>query len=138
MMVNLSCKQHWLKLFLVETGHGFKTGNTIHIFADLVPSVSALMLLVWQWEGHPACKKLSGGKLAWLSVWGEVEICIWSSRCHCHSISLAPVNPDWFYLPSFTFLVLAHLGSPGQNPDCSASVVVSADLVYRIYLSHIS
>jgi len=22
-------------------------------------------------EGHPACKKLSGGMLAWLSVWGE-------------------------------------------------------------------
>jgi len=22
----------------------------------------------WQ-EGHPACKKLSGGVLAWLSVW---------------------------------------------------------------------
>jgi len=31
---------------------------------------SALMLLVGQQEGHPACKKLSGGVLAWLSVWG--------------------------------------------------------------------
>ena len=30
---------------------------------------SALTLLVWQQEGHPACKKLSGGVLAWLSVW---------------------------------------------------------------------
>jgi len=25
------------------------------------------------------------------------------------------VNPDWFYFPGFTFLVPAHLGSPGQN-----------------------
>jgi len=25
--------------------------------------------LVWWQEGHPACKKLSGGVLAWLSVW---------------------------------------------------------------------
>jgi len=25
--------------------------------------------LVGQQEGHPACKKLSGGVLAWLSVW---------------------------------------------------------------------
>jgi len=25
-------------------------------------------LVGWQ-EGHPACKKLSGGVLAWLSVW---------------------------------------------------------------------
>ena len=34
-----------------------------------------LMLLVWQQEGHPACKKLSGWVLAWLSVWGEVQVC---------------------------------------------------------------
>jgi len=24
-------------------------------------------------EGHSACKKLSGGVLAWLSVWGKVQ-----------------------------------------------------------------
>jgi len=40
---------------------------------------SALTLLVGQQEGHPACKKLSGGVLAWLSVWGEVQTCIWPS-----------------------------------------------------------
>jgi len=40
---------------------------------------SALMLLVGWQEGHPACKKLSGGVLAWLSVWGEVQTCIWPS-----------------------------------------------------------
>ena len=34
---------------------------------------SALTLLVGRQEGHPACKKLSGGVLAWLSVWSEVE-----------------------------------------------------------------
>jgi len=33
-------------------------------------------LLVGQQEGHPACKKLSGGVLAWLSVWSEVQTCI--------------------------------------------------------------
>ena len=27
----------------------------------------------------PACKKLSGGVLAWLSVWSEVQTCIWPS-----------------------------------------------------------
>jgi len=37
-----------------------------------------------------------------------VQICIWPSWCHCHSLSLAPVNPDWFYLPGFMFLVLAY------------------------------
>jgi len=40
---------------------------------------SALTLLVWWQEGHPACKKLSGGVLAWLSAWSEVQICIWPS-----------------------------------------------------------
>jgi len=59
------------------------------------------MLLVWWQEGHLACKKLSGGNfgmLPWLCVWVKVQICIWSSWCHCHSQSVAPVNPDWFYL----------------------------------------
>jgi len=49
-----------------------------------------LTLLVGRQEGHPACKKLSGEVLAWLSVWSEVQI-------------------------GFTFLVLAHTGSPGQR-----------------------
>jgi len=40
---------------------------------------SALTLLVEQQEGHPACKKLSGGVLAWLSVWSSVQTCIWPS-----------------------------------------------------------
>jgi len=60
------------------------------------------MLLVGQQEGHPACKKMSGGMLVWLSAWGEVQICIWPSRCHCHSLSLAPVNSYWLYLPVAT------------------------------------
>jgi len=37
---------------------------------------SALTLLVGWQEGHPACKKLCGGVLAWLSVWSEVHTCI--------------------------------------------------------------
>jgi len=37
-----------------------------------IPAFSALTLLVGRQEGHPACKKLSGGVWAWLSVWSEV------------------------------------------------------------------
>jgi len=37
---------------------------------------SALTLLVGRQEGHPACKKLSGEVLAWLSVWSEAQTCI--------------------------------------------------------------
>ena len=40
---------------------------------------SALTLLVGRQEGHPACRKLSGGVLAWLSVWSEVQTCVWPS-----------------------------------------------------------
>jgi len=35
---------------------------------------SALTLLVGCQEGHPACRKLSGGVLAWLCVWVKVQI----------------------------------------------------------------
>jgi len=53
---------------------------------------SALMLLVGWQEGHSAWKKLSGGVMSWLSVWGEVQICIRPSWCHCHSLSCSSVQ----------------------------------------------
>ena len=45
----------------------------------------------------------SSGVLAWLSVWSEVQTCIWPSGCHCHSLSLASVKsrlvfPFWHRL----------------------------------------
>ena len=54
--------------------------STIYEQARLVfvyYAFSALTLLVGRQEGHPACKKLSSGVLAWLSVWSEVQTCIW-------------------------------------------------------------
>jgi len=45
----------------------------------LLQPFSALTLLVGQQEGRPACKKLSGEVLAELSVWSEVQTCIWPS-----------------------------------------------------------
>ena len=45
--------------------------------------------------------------LAWLSVWSEVQTCIWPSWCHCHSLPLASVKSRWFYLSS--------TGSHGQR-----------------------
>ena len=66
-------------------------------------SLSALTLLVGRQEEHPACKKLSGGVLAWFSDWSEVLTCIWPSGCYCHSLSLASVKsrlvlPFWYRL----------------------------------------
>ena len=46
-----------------------------HVLIAVI-AFSALTLLVGRQEGHPACKKLSGEVLAWLSVWSEVQTCI--------------------------------------------------------------
>ena len=51
----------------------------VAIHYSVLVAFSALTLLVGRQEGHPACKKTSGGVLAWLSVWSEVQTCIWPS-----------------------------------------------------------
>jgi len=63
------------------------------------------MLLVGRQEGHPACKKQSGGVLAWLSVWSEVQTCIWPTDATATHCLLLQLNPDWFYVSG--------TGSPG-------------------------
>ena len=45
-----------------------------HVCHDIGRRV--LTLLVGRQDWHPACKKPSGGVLAWLSVWSEVQTCI--------------------------------------------------------------
>ena len=90
-------------------------------------------------------KKLSGGVLVWFSVWSQIQTCIRSSWCQCHS--RWPVKTEWWgagvvvcleqgadlhmaqLMPlslnvscfskiqiGFTFLVAAHQGSPRQGP----------------------
>ena len=58
-------------------------GRLLVIYQNAVVSMffafSALTLMVGRQEGHLACKKLCGGLLAWLSVWSEVQTCIWPS-----------------------------------------------------------
>jgi len=36
--------------------------------------------------------KMSGRVLVWVSFCGEVQTCMWSRWCHCHSLSLASVK----------------------------------------------
>ena len=38
-----------------------------------------LVVLAGRQKEHPACKKLSGGMLAWLSGWSEVQTYTWPS-----------------------------------------------------------
>jgi len=68
----------FLKASQVPTNHAAGKKHLIHL-VSYVLAVSALTLLVGRQEGHPACKKLSGGVLAWLSVWSWVQTCIWPS-----------------------------------------------------------
>ena len=86
--------------------------------------VSALTLLVGRQEGHLACKKPSGGVLAWLSVWSEVQTCIWPSWCHCHSLSFAPVKsrlvlPFWYRLTQVVLEKRPLNGCSCSNAQCS-------------------
>jgi len=46
---------------------------TLKFYSVILAAFSALTLLVGRQEGHPACKKQSGGVLAWLSVWSKVQ-----------------------------------------------------------------
>ena len=94
--------------------------------ADLVPVFSLLQLVVsllfclvvsklWHFVfvvstniSFDAYDFMSGGVLVWLSVWSEVQTCMWPSWCHCHSRSLASVKsrlvlPFWYRL---TWVVL--------------------------------
>jgi len=80
-----------------------------------------MLLVGWQ-EGHPACKKLSGD---W---WGTgVVICLGrDADLHMAQLMPLPITVSCFsqIQIGFTFLILAHPGSPGQNPEGRKMVVV--------------
>ena len=72
---------------------------------------SALMLLVGRQEGHPACKKLSGGGAGMI-------ICLeQGADLHTAQLMPLPLTVSCFskIQIAFTFLVPAHPGSPGQR-----------------------
>ena len=83
---HMSCIKHHtnLRLHLSDS----TIYSQIHTYT--VPSV------LWHcWLGGrkgKTVKKLSGGVLAWLSVWSEVQTCIRPSWCHYHSLFLASVK----------------------------------------------
>ena len=73
---------------------------------------SALTLLVGRQEGHSACRKLSGGVLVWLSCLER------GADLHMAQLMPLPLTVSCFseIQTGFTFLVPAHLGSPGKGP----------------------
>ena len=74
---------------------------------------SALTLLAGRQEEHPACKKLSGGILVWLSVWTLEQ----GADLHMAQLMPLPLTVSCFskIQTGFTFLVPAHLGRPGER-----------------------
>ena len=101
----------------------------------LFSAFSALTLSVGRQEGHPACKKLSGGKLAWLSVWSEVQI--------FREAQLMPllltVSCFSEIQTGFAFLVPAQSGSPGQRAVkrvcvCAFVYFLLAKFIHLCYL----
>ena len=82
-----------------------KTQNQLGKFFSIAPWMPSVLWHCWLGDrkGIRPVKNLSGGLLVWLSVWIEVQTCIWSSWCHCHSLSLASVKsrlvlPFWYWL----------------------------------------
>ena len=75
----------------------------------MILSFSALTLLVWRQEGHPACKKQSGGGAG-------VVVCLErDADLRMAQLMSLPLTVSCFseIQIGFTFLVPAHLGSPG-------------------------
>jgi len=64
---------HYTRDFMVLILH-WHFNSEFMVAPIYLHAFSALTLLVGRKEGHPTCKKLSGGVLEWLSVWGEVQI----------------------------------------------------------------
>ena len=78
----------------------------MHVFA-----FSALALLVGWQERHPACKKLE-----WWGA-GMVSCLEWDADLHKAQLMSLPLTASCFskIQIGFTFLVPAHLGSPGKR-----------------------
>jgi len=74
--VSCFCKIQIGFTFLVPAHLGSPGKRAVKRVCFCTVAFSALMLLIGRQEGHPACEKLIGGVLAWLSVWSEVQTCI--------------------------------------------------------------
>ena len=79
-----------------------------------------MTLLVGRQEWHPACKKLSGGLLAWLSVWSE------GADLHMAQLMPLPLTVSCYskIQIGFTFLVPVHPGSHGKKALKRACVCI--------------
>ena len=82
-------------------------------------------------KGIQPVKKLSGGVLAWLSDWSEVQTCIWPSWCHCHSLSPASVKSR--LVLSFWYRLTRVLPDKGPLLNGCVCVCVCVCVIWVIY-----
>jgi len=111
---------------------------------EMCKAFSALTLFVGRQEGHPACKRTK-----W---WGAgmvicLELC---ADLHMAQLMPLPLTVSCFskIQIGFTFLVLAHLGSPGKRPlngcvcvcmyVCSCFCLFGADVLLTVDLCFMS
>ena len=100
----------------------------------LTNAFSALTLLVGRQEGHPACKKLSGG------CWHGYLLVICLERgadLYIAQLMPRPLAVSCFskIQIGFTFLVPAHPGSPGKK--AIKRVCVFAHKIYKMITDNI-
>ena len=104
-----------------------QTRNIWAILFDCI-AFSALTLLVGRQEGHPACKKTER--------WGAgVVICLErGADLHMSQLMPLPLTVSCFSKTQigFTFLVPAHLGSPGQRAIKRVCVLFDCNIQPRI------
>ena len=87
-------------------------------------------------KGIRPVKKLSGGVLAWLSVWSKVQTCVWPSWCHCHSLSLASVKSR--LVLRFWYRLIWVVPDKGPLNGC-VCVCVNCTVVYvRLFACRVS
>ena len=94
-------------------------GFAIVSLVTLYVRFNAMMVLVGQQEGHSTCKKLGGG--CWHGY-------LSGARCR---LAYGPADATALTVSSFskiqigfTFLVPAHLGSPGKRPRRRSLVIL--------------
>ena len=97
----------------------------------VIVAFSALTLLVGRQEGHPACKKLE-----W---WGAGMVICMERDADLHMAQLMPLPLTASCFSKiqigFTFLVLAHLGSPGKRAVKRVCVCITNSYLQNSFIT---
>ena len=98
----------------------------------LVPSVLWRCWLSGR-KGIRSVKNLSGGVLAWLSVWSEMQTCIWPSWCYCHSLSLASVKSRLVLLFWYRLTRVIPEKEPINGFVCVCVLLTSCGILWQLF-----